>query len=88
MKMLSRTFRLGARLSSWWMIEMPRSRASVVDEKRDRLAVENDLARCRRNDAGQNLHQRRLAGAVLAEQRVTWPRWMSKLTPFSAWMLP
>jgi len=33
MKMLSRTLRLGARLSSWWMIEMPHSRAWVEDAK-------------------------------------------------------
>jgi hypothetical protein len=30
MKMLSRTVRFGARLSSWWMIEIPWSRASTV----------------------------------------------------------
>ncbi len=33
MKTLSRTERFGARLSSWWMIEMPQSRASVAVAK-------------------------------------------------------
>ena len=35
----------------------------------DARAVKLDEARGRRHDAGQNLHQRRLAGAVLSEQR-------------------
>ena len=36
----------------------------------DRLAVEQDLAFVGLVDAGENFHQRRLAGAVLAHQRV------------------
>src|SRR5262249_22310367 len=35
----------------------------------DRLAVQHDLARVRQRCAGKHLHQRRLAGAVLAAQR-------------------
>ena len=36
----------------------------------DRLAVEEDFAGIRLIDAGEDLHQRRLAGAVLAHQRM------------------
>src|SRR5690348_6117818 len=35
----------------------------------DRRAIENDRAAVRRVHARQNLHQRRFAGAVLADQR-------------------
>ena len=37
--------------------------------ERDRLAADADLAGVRLVDAGEDLHQRRLAGAVLADQR-------------------
>ena len=69
MKMLSRTLRFGARLSSWWMIEMPRSRASVEEEKATGLPSRMISPEVGLHDAGEDLHQRRLAGAVLAEQR-------------------
>ena len=36
----------------------------------DRLAIEQDLALVGLVDAGEDLHQRRLAGAVLAHQRM------------------
>ena len=38
--------------------------------ERDRLAVEQDLARVGLVEPVEDVHQRRLAGAVLAEQRV------------------
>ena len=38
--------------------------------QRQRLAVEHDLAVVRPDEPGQHLHQRRLAGTVLAEQAV------------------
>ncbi len=38
--------------------------------ERDRLAVEEDLALVRPVEAGEDVRERRLAGAVLAEQRV------------------
>ena len=41
-------------------------RASRGAAERDRLAVEPELARVRPMNAGEQLHQRRLAGAVLA----------------------
>ena len=40
----------------------------------DRLAVIENVARIPGVDAGENLHQRRFAGAVLAHQRVDFPR--------------
>ena len=44
-------------------------RASLV-EARDRNAVEFDGAAVRLIDTGHQMHERRLAGAVLADQRV------------------
>ncbi len=41
---------------------------------RDRRTVEQDLAGIRCREAVQDVHQRRLAGAVLAEQRVDLAR--------------
>jgi len=38
-----------------------------------RLAVEEDLSRRRLVDAGEDPHQRRLAGAVLADERIHLP---------------
>jgi len=42
--------------------------------KRDGAAVEEDLALVRPVETGENVRQRRLAGAVLAEQRVDLTR--------------
>ena len=52
------------------MVTMPSSCASCGMRQRDRLAGELDGAAIRRLGAGEDLEQRRLAGAVLAEQRV------------------
>ena len=49
---------------------MPSAAASAVLAKLHRLAVEQDLALRRLLDAGDDLHQRRFAGAVLADQHV------------------
>jgi hypothetical protein len=38
--------------------------------ERQRASCEMDLARIRRDDAGDDFHERRLAGAVLADERV------------------
>ena len=46
---------------------MPTSRASRGLVEADRPAVEDDLALARRMEAGEDLHQRRLAGAVVAD---------------------
>ena len=47
---------------------MPWRAASVGAAQDDRLAAQEDLAGVRLVDAGQDAHQRRLAGAVLADQ--------------------
>ena len=49
---------------------MPRRRAAAGDAIVDRLAVEEDGAAVRPDDAGEHLHQRRFAGAVLADHRM------------------
>ena len=53
---------------NWWTVAMPWSLASRGLLERDRLAVHLHRARCRLVDAGEDLDQRRLAGAVVAEQ--------------------
>ena len=70
MKMFWATVRCGIRLSSWWIMLMPRSWAARGIGDFDLLAANADRARVRAVDAGEDLHQRRLAGAVLADQRV------------------
>ena len=54
----------------WNTMPMPSLRAARGLEMRDRRAVEEDLALVGREDAVDHLDQGRLAGAVLAEQRV------------------
>ena len=54
----------------WWTIAMPSSCAQRRREVLDALAVEDDRAAVGRRGAGRDVHQRRLAGAVLAEQGV------------------
>ena len=49
---------------------MPSRRASAGLPIVDRLALPEDAALVRRERAVEHLHQRRFAGAVLAEQRV------------------
>ena len=88
MKMLSRTRRFGARLSSWWMIEMPRFRASEVEEKVTGLPSSSIVP-----DVGCTTPDRifirvDLPAPFSPNSVVTLPRRMSKFTPFSAWMLP
>ena len=55
---------------SWWSIPMPAAMASRGDASASARAVELDLAGIGADEPGQHLHQRRLAGAVLAEQAV------------------
>ena len=69
-KMFSATERLPNRFSSWNTMPMPCAIASPVLAEDDRLAVEQDAPGGRPFDAGDHLHQRRLAGAVLADQHV------------------
>ena len=53
---------------------MPRAFASAGDGELDRLAAQHDLALVRGVDAGEDLHQGALAGAVLADQSVDLAR--------------
>ena len=48
---------------------MPARRAAAGEPSETLLAVEPDLALVERMNAGDALHQRRLAGAVVAQQR-------------------
>ncbi len=88
MKMLSRTLRFGASESSWWMIEMPWSRASVEEEN-----VTGLPSRMISPEVGWITPERifirvDLPAPFSPKSVVTRPRWMSKLTPLSAWMAP
>ena len=60
----------GTSVKCWWTIPSPAAIASRGEPERDRPAVDADLARVRPVEAGEDVHQRALAGAVLAEQGV------------------
>ena len=68
--MLSATDRSGISDSSWKMQAMPAALAAAGDANETGCAVEQHPALVGRDDAGHDLDQRRLAGAVLAEHRV------------------
>ncbi len=89
MKMLSRTLRLGARLSSWWMIAMPRRAASTVLRSTSRFAVE--LERRPRSAISTPLRifiSVDLPAPFSPNSTVTAPRRTSKSTPLSARVAP
>ena len=69
-QMFSMTLRAGTGWSSCWIIEMPARIASDGRREADRLARQLDLAGVGLHEAGQHVHERRLAGAVLAAQGV------------------
>ena len=68
--MFSATVITGISMKCWCTIPIPAPIASRAERERDGLAVQQDLARVRPVEAVEDVHQRRLAGAVLAEQRV------------------
>ena len=68
--MFSATVITGMSMKCWCTIPIPRSIASFGDLSDDRLAVQEDLALVGPVEPVEDVHQRRLAGAVLAEQRV------------------
>ena len=70
MNTFSATVRSGNSRGSWWTTAIPSARAWAGPAMTVRLAVDADRARVRLVDAGQDLDQRALAGAVLADQRV------------------
>ena len=84
MNTLAATSRLSNRLSSWWTKAMPAAIASATVSDGALDAVDADRARARRDDAAQDLHQRRLAGAVLADQPEPRRGATDKLTSSSA----
>ena len=61
-------------MKCWWTMLMPRAIASAGPADRDGLAVEQDLTLVGRRQPVEDVHQGRLAGAVLAEQRVDLAR--------------
>ncbi len=63
----SRTVKLSASMKCWWTMPMPRSIASFGERKWTSLAEDLDRALVRRLHAVEDLHQGRLAGAVLAD---------------------
>ena len=69
-KMLAATLSSGTRFSSWWMMATPARSASRTLAKRTGSPSIRISPSYVGVHAGQDLHQRRLAGAVLAHQRV------------------
>ncbi len=88
MKMLSRTLRFGARLSSWWMIEMPRSRASDEDAKTTGSPSSSTVPEVGLMTPDRTFISVDLPAPFSPNSVVTLPARTSKATPFSAWMLP
>ena len=68
-KRLAVTSRPGTRSSSWKIVATPAACAARGSAKRTG-AVDQHLAGVRLDHAREHVHQRRLAGAVLAEQRM------------------
>ena len=66
MKMFSATVTSGQSAISWWTKPMPSSWARAGEAISTGFAVEADLAAVGPEDAVDDVHQRRLAGAVLA----------------------
>ena len=68
--MFSATVITGISMKCWCTIPIPRSIASARRADLDRFPVDQDLALVRAVEAVEDVHQRGLAGAVLAEERV------------------
>ena len=69
-RMFSATVRTGTSMKCWWTMLIPRLIASVGLAIRTAVPSMQDLALVRPGQAVEDVHQRRLAGAVLAEQGV------------------
>ena len=69
-RMFSATVMSGSSAGCWWTIAIPRSCATAGVRLSTRRAVEDDRAAVGRRRARGDVHQRRLAGAVLPEQGV------------------
>ena len=68
--MFSATVMTGMSMKCWCTIPIPRSIASLGRGYVHGLAVDQDLALVRAVEPVEDVHERRLAGAVLAEERV------------------
>ena len=68
--MFSATVITGISMKCWCTMPIPASIAAFGEPSVTRLAVDQDLALVRLVEPVEDVHQRRLAGAVLAEQRV------------------
>ena len=66
----SATVRWGTTATSWATSAMPRSQRLARRAERDRLAAQRQLALVGREDAGDDLAERGLAGPVLADEGV------------------
>ena len=67
---------------------MPAARASRVERKVNKSAVDTHFAGVAPVDAGDYLHQRALAGPVLAGNAMDEPGLHLKSTPRNAWTPP
>ncbi len=86
-KMFSAMVRLVKRLSSWWMKAMPLRVGVAGIGAAHRAAPSRCIAAgIRLHDAADDVHQRRLAGAVLADQAEHAAAAESRLTSRTAWM--
>ena len=72
--MFSAMVRSGASMISWWTSTMPRRSASTGPLSSTGAPSSLRTPRRRRQMTGDDLHQGRLAGAVLADDRVDLPR--------------
>ena len=88
MKMLSRTLRFAHRLSSWWMIEIPRSTASVVDCRFTGSPSSSSWPPVGFSTPERIFISVDLPAPFSPNSTVTLPRRTSKLTPFSARVTP
>ena len=66
-------------VGSWYIATMPSAMCGLRVADPPRRAVDHELALVGMDDAGHDLHERRLAGAVLADERVTEPERIAKL---------
>ena len=69
-KTFSATVSEGTSLKCWWTMPMPAAMAAAGLGRTLLLAIDEDLALVRLQQPEQDVHQRRLAGAVLADDRV------------------
>ena len=84
--MLSATDKSGTSESSWKMQTMPARLAAAGELKATSRSVEHDASGVRPDDARQDFDQGRLAGAVLAEDRMdpARRRWRDRRSPARA----